>query len=76
MKIESVRIEGTTGANMKPHSGEAIFSDGKRYDWMFLPEGDVRFFFYRSTHDGTAHSLVSFASRARAKALKEHLGIS
>lgn len=69
MKITKLRIVSTSGANRRPASGEATFDDGKRYDWLLVPGGELRFFTYRRGHGGTSWIMTSFASPARAAAL-------
>jgi hypothetical protein len=73
LAITYVNVISTTGENRRPHSGEALFSDGKMYEWMRLPEGKLRFFTNRKTHNGTANSLISFASPKRAALVEAHL---
>jgi hypothetical protein len=73
MKITNLKIRGTTGENKRPVSGSAVFDDGRGYDWLICPDGEVVFFTTRSTHQGAGSSLVSFASPKRAAALRQSL---
>lgn len=71
MRVDRVRVVSTTGANRRPHSGDAWFSDGRAFGWMLLPEGGVALFTTRK-HCGE----VRFQSPARATALAAYLELN
>jgi hypothetical protein len=76
MKVTANRTISTTGANRRPGSGDATFSDGRTFGWLRMPEqygGGIRFFSRRSTHQGTASSMISFDSPKREAALDAYL---
>ena len=75
MKVTSLKISSTAGANRAPRSGFAKFDDGKDYDWYVIPGGEISFATYRRTHQGCASVFASFNSPKRAAAIRAALEV-
>lgn len=75
--VTKANIVSTSGANRRPGSGDAIFSDGRRYEFLRLPEGMNEGAFALFSHarlPGGGYAMRSFRSPARVAALVAYLG--
>lgn len=73
LTVSGLCIAGTTGPNRRPHSGTAIFSDGKAFDFMINQMNGEWMFFTRMRMPCGGSTPKFFRSPVRAAALSAHL---